>query len=249
MIPINVTVDNKAVLDSLRELGRQGPFALAAGITMTVKQAQTSMQNRMPQAFHLRRTEQLFRQAVKATFATKAKPEGNVRIEGPQSGAISTAARVAGMILRHEEGGTKTSSAFFRAGNKLLPMGFYLPTKGLRTANQNPPRAIYPANIGATLRVDPSGKAYYAASQKGRKRQRGAAGREKSYFVTEKGIFERRHLGSFSAVRLLWAFERSITLPPRLKFYETVGGTINAHLTRNLETSIAEAIRTAFPPR
>jgi hypothetical protein len=240
MTDIRILLDDKVVRAALKEIGRQAPFALATGITKTIQEAQRAMKVQVKNTFTLRGTESLFTNTVKAKFATKTKPEGNIRIEGPET-ITGPSGRISNIVLRHEDGGSKTSSATYASGRKVFVGGFYLPAKGAR-----PPRSLYPSNIGAQLRRDASGKSYLASSQKGRKRVRGQEGREKSYFATAKGIYERRHFGSTSAVRLLWAFERKITLKPRLKFFATIDRVINERLNTNILHGIDEAIRTAF---
>ncbi len=234
-----------ATLDDLTR--RQLPFATALALTKTARAAQRRMQNRMPQVFNLRRTEALFRNAVKSKPATKRDLVADVRIEGPQSGAISADARVRRMILRHEEGGVHISAARYRTVRlENAALGFYLPARGLRTGNGGIPARLYPANIGAALRRDAdASKLYYASNQKGRKVKRGGAQREFSYFATQLGIFERRVFGSGTAVRLLWAFEKQIRLRPRLGFYQTVDDTMREVGAANMEAALAYAIRTA----
>lgn len=248
----SIHIQVKGLKEVERALGdvhkKQLPFAISKGVNDTVRAAQRAMQVQMGRSFTLRGTEPMFQRAVRATFSDYRKKGsvGSVFIEGPASGAISTAARVARMILRHETGGSHTSSATYRTvRTDGRALGFFLPAKGLRTPSHNAPRRLYPANIGVQKRRDADGSTFYATNQKGRKLKRGAPARELSYFATVKGIFERRHFGSGSAVRLLWWFKRSITLKPRLRFYETVQGKIDATLSDNVSAAIAHAIKTA----
>ncbi|HEX6925654.1 MAG TPA: hypothetical protein VF167_09490 [Longimicrobiaceae bacterium] len=242
----SITVDKDAVERALKDFPRQTPFALALGITNTLKDAQRAVQKQLDDVFTLRGTQRFFYRAVKLTLATKSNPNGNIRIEGPET-ITGPDARIAAAILRHEEGGAKTSRAVYRGSTRNIVGGFFLPAKGLRTSSAGVPRALYPKNIGAQLRRDATGKKFLASNQKGRKRRRGQAGRERSYFVTARGIYERRHFGATSAIRLIWAFEPRIRLRPRLGFYRTVQRVIDVHLQPNMTRAIDHAIKTAFP--
>lgn len=245
---LDIRADTTAVKQLLKDLGKQGPFAAALGTTRTVQDAQRAVQARMPRAFTLRGTEALFRKAVKITTATKSRPEGNVRIEGPET-PKGPDARVSRIILRHEEGGVKDSAAMYRvsATGQMRPLGFFLPASGLRTANASVPKKYYPRNIGAATRKNVEGTSFFADSRKGKKVQRGQAQREFSYFVTPKGIYERRVFGSGSAVRPLWFFNTQIRLTPRLQFFETVERVSDERFVPNIRAAIDEAIRTARP--
>ncbi len=245
---IDIRADVKQVQEELKAIGRQAPFALALGITKTTKEAQLAMQNRMPKVFTLRGTERFFRQAVKATIATKARPEGNVRIEGPET-VRGPDARVSRIILRHERGGTQISAATYRTvRTEGRALGFFLPAQGLRSASANTPRKLYPRNIGVAKRRDVDGSDFYAKNKRGRKLVRGQEAREISYFATLEGVYERRVLGGMgTAVRLLWWFKKSIALKPRLGFFDTVERVMDERYRPNLLAAIDEALRTARP--
>lgn len=245
---LDIRADITEVKQLLKDLGQQGPFAAALGITRTVQDAQKAVQARMSRVFNLRGTEQLFRSAVKIRTASKASLEGNVRIEGPET-PKGPDARVSRIILRHEAGGTQASAAMYRvsASGQMRPLGFFLPAGGLRSANAGVPRKYYPRNIGAATRKNVEGESFFANSRKGRKVKRGQAQREFSYFVTPKGIYERRVFGSSSAVRPLWFFRAQIRLAPRLQFFETVERVSDERFVPNVLRAIDEAIKTARP--
>lgn len=246
---IDIRADVKQVQAELRAIGRQAPFAVALGVTRTTQDAQRAMQARMPQVFQLRGTERLFRSAVKMTSATKSKPEGAVRIQGPET-PKGPDARVSRIILRHEDGGQQRSDAMYRLETGTLKsLGFFLPAKGLRSANAQVPRKLYPRNIGVSSRRDASGESAFATSRKGRKVTRGGTQRELSYFVSSRGgVYERRVFGTRSAVRLLWWLRPQISLRPRLGFFDTVERVMDERYRPNLLAAIDEALRTARAP-
>lgn len=245
---IDIRADVKQVQEELKAIGRQAPFALALGITRTTQDAQRAMQARMPQVFQLRGTERLFRNAVKMTSATKTKPEGAVRIQGPET-PKGPDARVARIILRHEDGGQKSSDAMYRLETgRMKALGFFLPAKGLRSPAGRVPQKLYPRAIGVASRMDASGASFFAKTQKGRKVKKGEAQRELSYFVSARGgVYERRVFGSGSAIRLLWWLRPQISLRPRLGFFDTVERVMDERYRPNLLRAIDEALRTARP--
>lgn len=243
-----ITADTKSVQAELAAIGRQAPFAIALGITTTVKEAQLAMQAQMPRAFKLRGTEALFRKAVKVKTASKSRPEGDVRIEGPET-VKGPDARISRMILRHEDGGSSQSDAMYRlTDGRMKAMGFFLPAKGLRSSASNPPRKLYPRNIGIASRATADGSRIFASSRKGRKVVRGQEQREFSYFVSSRGgVYERRVFGSGSAIRLLWWLRREVSHQPRLRFYEVVSEKIDERYRINLLNAIDQAMKSATP--
>ena len=247
-VSIDIRTNAVTVARNLGERARkQIPFALALANTKTARAGQRAMQARMPRVFNLRGSETLFRNAVKAKAATKRDLVANVRIEGPET-AKGPNARISRMIMRHEKGGPRFSDAVYRVNGTMRALGFYLPAKGLRTPATNVPRKLYPVNIGALLRRDVDGSSYFANSQKGRKRQRGKefTGRERSYFATVTGIYERRHFGpNRSALRRIWAFEPRIVLKPRLGFFSTLEDVVRREHAGNLQDALRFALKTA----
>lgn len=241
-----ITADTRSVTQELAAIGRQAPFAVALAITRTVKEAQVAMQAQMPRAFHLRGTEALFRKAVKVQTASKSRLEGNVRIDGPET-VKGQDARISRMILRHEEAGAAHSDAMYRlTDGRMKALGFHLPAKGLRSSAANPPRKLYPRNIGIASRATADGSRIFASSRKGRKVVRGQDQREFSYFVTSRGgVYERRVFGSGSAVRLIWWLRRDVAHQPRLRFFETVELKVDERYRPNLLDAIDEAMQTA----
>ncbi|MBK6455364.1 MAG: hypothetical protein IPF87_04715 [Gemmatimonadetes bacterium] len=244
-VEIHIRTNAETVARHLSERAqRQIPFALALANTKTARAGQSAMQERMPRIFQLRGSERLFRQAVKSKPATKRDLIANVRIEGPET-AKGYDARVSRLILRHEKGGARTSDAVYRVHGQLQALGFFLPAKGLRTPAVNVPRRLYPSNIGAALRRNVDGSSYFANSRKGRKVKRGNAQREFSYVALPSGIYERRRFGSFSALRPLWHFERTIQLRPRLGFFTTLEAVVRTQHAANVQEALTFAFRTA----
>lgn len=248
-VTIDIQTNAATVARNLGEAARkQVPFALALANTQTARAGQRAVQARMPRVFNLRGSEKLFRNAVKSKAATKKDLIANVRIEGPETVIGGPDARVSRMILRHEFGGKHTSQSVYRVHGELRPLGFFLPTRGQRSTAVNPARKYWPANLGLVLRRDVEGNEFFASSQKGRKRQRGEefVGRERSYFATPTGIYERRHFGpKRSAIRLLWFFSRSVTIKPRLGFFTTLEDVVRRDHATNLSNALIFALKTA----
>lgn len=251
-----ITTNAAELTSSLRAVHRQLPFATALALTAIARSAQKAMQDRMPVVFKLRGTEALFRRAVKMKAATKRDLVANVRIEGPET-AKGYDGRISRMILRHETGGRRTAQTLYRVHGAMQALGFYLPTGDLQSDSRHRPKALYPVNLGITVRREASGREYFASSRKGKKLKRGRANlqRERSYFATPTGIYERVNTvagltrssgrGGMRRLRLLWFFSRSIRLRPRLGFHTTMQRVWDREAGRHLSEGWARALATA----
>ncbi len=223
--------DTKTVVWRLQEIGKNAKEARRLWINWLGLEMQGGMRNALPARFHLRGTADGFRKAVVFRQAKKDKDDvrglrqtaelviGNNAVGGTKASATKN---LGDILARHEDEETRTAAPqpFFNGRKKtFMADGFFIPTKGQRTSTTNPPRAQYPANVGAALRLTPDSKLILAkGTKKGSKR----TGTGVSYFANEKGIFRRKHSGFGRAnVEQLWFFQRRIHSPARLGLWVT----------------------------
>lgn len=187
---------------------------------------QGEMRRQIPQRFNFRGTAEGFKQAIVFSRAqTKGDRElsAHLTVGGPGTFSKSRTQKLGMILARHESGETRveTNQTFYNGrGQAMTGLGFFLPAKGLRTATQNPPRQMYPVNIGAALRLTPESTPILA---KGTKKGSKAKGTGVSFFATRQGIFRRKHtrFGGRVEVEAIWWFRRTIRTPARLKLWET----------------------------
>lgn len=237
--------DSTALKAELAAIGRQAPFAVSLGVNNLGLAAQRAAQAEVKRAFSLRGTASFFEKGVVFKRGTKSSPTAtlSIGVEGAWPGTATK--RASAILARHEEGGRRESTERVKAGGQLVEAGFFLPGPGLRTPSTNVPRRLYPANLGATLRRNPSGEQYYAASTK--QRGRGRMQARASYFVIPRvGIFERQRIGGFgSGLRPIWFFSRSVRTAPRTGFREAADDVIVTRFDDYLREAIGIALATA----
>ena len=221
----SITIANAdGVRDALRQLGDDAPHALRIATTQIGEHAQRTMRSRLSERFTFRGTAAGFQKAVvfqSPREAARRKIAATLKVGSAQGGTKATATRNLGVILaRHEDGGERTARQLYRMGNgKVITAGFFLPASGLRTSSANPPRAMYPTSIGAQIRSDPAGNAYFASGTKKGSKRRGTGA---SYFATEQGIFRRKHTQFGRAeVDAIWWFRKRVRTAPRLGLWTT----------------------------
>lgn len=187
-------------------------------------EAQGEMRQKIPARFSFRGTAEGFRKAIvfqQATASGERKRQAVLRVGGPGFGQSRT--QNLGLILaRHEEASTRTNAAqtfFDGRGRAMTGLGFFIPAAGLRTANTNPPRQMYPSAIGAALRSTPDQRVILAkGTKKGTKRK----GSGVSFFATRKGIFRRKHsLFGQADIEPIWFFSSKVRTPARLGLWDT----------------------------
>ena len=220
-------VGSDEVRASLAALGKDAPHAIRIATTNIGEHAQRVMRAQIGQRFTFRGTASGFQRAIvfqKPRDTATRNIQGVLKVGSDQGGTKATATRNLGVILaRHEEADTRTESGqvFFNGqGKAMTGLGFFLPANGLRTNSANPPRRMYPAAIGATMRLDAGGKLTLASgTRKGSKRR----GTGESFFATRNGIFRRRHTGFGGRVdvQAVWWFRSRIRTPARLRLWDT----------------------------
>jgi hypothetical protein len=238
---MNITLPKDDTIKAdLAAIGRQAPFALSLGINNTGLAAQTAVRQAIRTNFAIRGTGAFFDRGVVFQRGTKAKPEAALFI-GVEGGWPRMATKRASAILaRHEQGGQRESTAVVKAGNQLVPGGFFLPGPGLRSRGANPPRSIYPSAIGATLRRQVSGEQRYAKDVKGRGAKRAAY-----YVIPRVGIFERKSGGLGTRSRPIWFLSRTVRTAPRTDFESTAQRTVDDVWSLKVSAAIGQAMETA----
>ena len=218
----------------LEQLGKDAPHAVRIAVTDIGEQAQASIQAGMGKRFTFRGTAAAFKQAViwqRPKETAKRTIQGTLRVGSGTGGTKATATANLGRILaRFENDGTRHATAttmaqlFRTSGNNLIEGGFFLPANGLRTNTANPPKALYPRNVGVAMRRGVDGRMFYAkGTKKGSKR----TGNGVSYFATGKGIFRRKHTGfGRASVEAIWWFRKTVRTPARLGMWEQAEETV-----------------------
>jgi hypothetical protein len=218
-------VGAEEVKAALKQLGADAPHAIRIATTELGEHAQRTMRAQIGNRFQFRGTSAGFQRAIvfQKPRTSGKKVQAVLKVGSDQGGTKATATRNLGVILaRHEEAESRTESGqvFFDArGKAMTGLGFFLPAKGLRTSSANPPRKMYPANIGAAMRLDAGGKLTLAGGTKKGSKKRGTG---ESYFATRDGIFRRKHTRFGRAdAEAIWWFRRSIRTPARLRLWDT----------------------------
>lgn len=191
-------------------------------------EAQGEMRKTIAQRFHLRGTEDGFKQAVvfKAAQVSRidsgtAQVSADLHVGGPGFGQSRTQ-KLGRILARHEDAQTRTenSQVYYNGkGQAMTGLGFFLPAKGMRTNSTNPARKLYPSAIGSAMRRTPSGVTLAKGTKKGSKK----TGSGVSYFATRKGIFMRKHtlFGGRVQVEALWWFNSKVRTSARLELWDT----------------------------
>lgn len=219
----------------LRELGPDAGAALRLMSNAIGEHAQRAMRGRLPQVFTFRGTQATAEKAIVFQAAKHENPtrtQAILKVGSDVGGTKATGTRRFGQILaRHEEAGVRSSGEVFRMSNgQTFVGGFFIPDRSIRSASANPPKALYPVNIGAKLRRDPAGAEYYAKSKRKTRTVKGEVKRGESFYVIPNvGIFRRRQ-SQFGSLRgssvmsegePLWWFHRQVRTPARLGLWET----------------------------
>ncbi len=201
----------------LKALGENAVHAQRIWVNSLGEHMQTAMQTQIGKNFTFRGTRDRFEKAVVWRGVTN-RVSGRNRVSGELTvgttqNSKSATSKLGQLLARHENAEARTSNNVFKTSSGMIPGGFYLPAKGMRTSTSNPARALYPTSIGALIRFDGkmNGEAYYANNMKSK-----GKGKNKvttSYFATKLGIFERVLKGK---ERALWWFSKGVRTPARL---------------------------------
>jgi len=188
-------------------------------------EAQGEMRRQIGTRFSFRGTKDGFEKAIvfqQATEGGRKAQKALLKVGGPGGFSGSRTQKLGVILARHEEAETRTESGqtfYDGRGRAMTGLGYFVPANGLRTSSTNPPRSLYPRNIGAAMRRDVDGNYFLA---KGTKKGSKAKGSGVSFFATRNGIFKRRHTGFGRAdVQAIWWFARRVRTPARLRLWET----------------------------
>lgn len=235
----------------LKAIGKQASYALMLGVNNTGLAAQHETLKHANRALNMRGTQRFFEKGVVFRKGTKAKPEAtlSIGVDGAWPGTATL--RATAILRRHEDPQTRTSNQVFKAGNTQVESGFFLPARGMRTNSTNPPRSVYPRNIGALTRRDVDGSRIYASSKKSKGSVKKGTKETRSYYVIPRvGIFERQsssamQLSGKSRGRPIWFFSRTVRTPARTGFEATATATIEREFLTHLSKGIDKALATA----
>jgi hypothetical protein len=248
------------------QLGQNAAEAARISMNLIGEHMQRSMRGELPKRFTFRGTGDAFARAVVLQKASKGRMStvaglGNIisfqrrtgvretavlKVGSDQGGTKATATRNLGVILaRHEEAGSRTSNEAYRAGNQTFIGGFFIPSKTLRTNTTNPPRALYPRNIGIKMRREADGSSYYSKSKRkttfSRKSGQLKLG-ESFYAIPEVGIFRRQDsIGpkvKGQRGEPLWWFNKRVRTPARLRLWETAEEVFNRFAVAYAEDAV-----------
>jgi hypothetical protein len=254
---VNITTEVRgipAVKAMLAQLGEDAPHAVRIGVTDIGEQAQATIQAGIGKRFTFRGTATAFKRAVvwqRPKETARRTIQGTLRVGSDSGGTKATATTNLGRILaRHERTETRqaqstTLSQLFKMGGQLIEGGFFLPAKGLRTATSNPPRALYPRNVGVAMRRDVDGRMMFASgTKKGSKRK----GNGVSYFATPRGIFRRRHSGfGRGSAEAIWWFRKFVRTPARLGFWDDAQETVARVAVPAMKRAVDTVLRRTSP--
>lgn len=256
MITIQFNTDQ--VISTLTDVQKKHvPFAVQLTLNRTAEDRQRRMQDRISTQLTIRSgsTKEQFRRVVRFARQDRAdrkagQTAATLRILGSDTAATAPLfQRLGALVLRHEEGGSRTSSALYRTpANTFTPGGFIIPAPGLRSANKAMPRKLYPSAIGLSTRQAIAGGTAFASTYKGGKKKRGKGFKKgtKFYFVKPGvGIFVREQVGARSEYDAVWFFTPRITLPKRLRLEETFVDGLAEQLHTNFNGLLLYALRTA----
>ncbi|GAB1344784.1 hypothetical protein [Gemmatimonas sp.] len=276
MLPITSVFDTARFQRDLAAYGRQAVFASAVAINRTLEQKQAQLRAHVTSRLTIRngKARQLFADVIRFGASDRADVKrqqlsGRIVVLGGQTEARTNLFRRFGqMVIRHEQGGTVSSNALYRAQNNQLTVGgFAIPAPGLRSATKAMPRALYPKNVGLSTRQAISGGTEFARQYKGGKKKRGGFKKDTRYYFVKEGVGifvreqrrvakgPRKGISMASASRgfmdksseydAVWFFRPRIRLPRTLKIEETYIGGLEERFRVNYETALADALRSA----
>lgn len=249
MSAIRLTVNTSAVAAKLKDVEqRQIPFATVVALNELANRVQAAERAGLRKNFTIAPDRQtFFDRMIKIAPADRAsKKDGRfhvtIQVQGPE--ATSRRGDRTALLTRHEDGGVHRALDFSHP--------FFVPTRALRPgAYDVAPRQYYPASLRLVERRGVTG---ILPALKGRvlKGKRATRGSGNSYFIlgtpTDSkiawGIYER--FGSDRGdIRLLWAFDKTIRLKPRLHFEEIAQATVVKEWPAAFAVGLVRALSTA----
>jgi hypothetical protein len=242
-------------LQGLKRLGKQANYALALTINRTLDEAQVAVRTGIRSRFTIRgRAAGFVDRLVKRRredFANKRNLLGRLRIEGPE-GDLARAK----ILTRHQEGGERTTNGIGGTIDPVARIGnfFFIPTDHIRFPfSATVPRKFFPAYLGLQpMRSIAGGSTIKSHTTRSGKVQ--LKGKQRTFVLFSPngrpwGIYQRGEGTKGKTrgydIRLIWRFDKRITLKPRLQFYETARSVFQDRAAANFSTQFAMALRTA----
>lgn len=197
-------------------------FAIARSLTNTARFASQKMRQQLPQIFD--RPTPFTQQAIGFSPATKAKPEARVFVRGVQ----------AQYLMRQEQGGLRRpvpgSPINLAVGQRLNQYGNI--SRGAIAKLRAKPNVFVSKETGKTGHLPPG-----VYERVGVKSKKGLGSKRGRTVTTGRGKQKTR-------LNLLVAFERQARYEPRFRFSERVMKIARDTIQRELQVSIADAMRT-----
>lgn len=251
-----VRFDDRPVLKAIDNERKQMPFAWALALNRTQEERQRAMRDHVDSTLTIRnaRARAFFAQAIRFAREDRADVRQNrlsatIRILGRDTAAQTDVfRRFGGMLLRHDDGGSASSSALYRSQrNEFVVGGFAIPAPGLRGPNKQVPQRLYPKALGLSTRSAISGGDEFALQYKGGKKKRGGFRKGTRYYFVKEGvgIFVRQQIGVESEYDAVWFFRTKITIPKRLDFDGVHQAGLAEQLRANYVGFYNFALRTA----
>jgi hypothetical protein len=257
---ITIEVRTSKLFSSLNTIGRQQlPFGVALGLNQTGKDIQATQRRGISQRFTLRRAAWVLGlvNIRQDDWATKQSLVQRVRVGADEPQAKR---RFSPLFARHETGGVDVRDQ-------------WIPTAALRPSfSQVVAQRMRPWALGL-WRTDAQQAS--AATVRGGVRSSEASrkGKQRTFSIINRGgqlvgIFQRfgpkmsrkkrRALAGLEArgvriaradegIRLIWRYQRTIRLNPRLGFSDTARLVARSRLGPNIEAGLLRALRTAKP--
>ena len=249
MIPqITFTLNTRELERSLTDFERnQLPFATSLALNRIASAVQLGVQDSIdrrltPAPSKLPFLKRLVR-IDRADRSTKAKLETAVRI-GNFQGMGGKSGDRSFLLTSHEQGEARRWKG---ARPKAIP------TDEIRGGDRAlAPTWAYPKNLRLEPRRHAGGESLGATGRVTRRGVLQLQGKRRTFVLDPStmrgvktwGVYQRTGPGPRD-IRLLWAYRTEVTVPPRLRFYETALGVAESKGPALLEEALAHAIATA----
>jgi hypothetical protein len=223
----------------------QLPFATSLAMNRLVEKMQAGVRDSLSRDFTIAPKVLPFMKLLvrfdRANHATKTKLEARFGVNDTEG--LSTQKDRSFILGRHEIGGVRTASP---------DRPFAIPTGAIRGGDYDvAPRSMYPSSLGFVERRTASG----VQPIRGRVTRKGTIqiqGKHRTFIIDARetsdprawGIYQRTGPGKRD-IEMIWAFRTTITLPPRLHFYEVASAIQVKEWPGTFEEAMDYAVRTA----
>lgn len=221
MIQVNLKVDTSNLVLRLEKGQRRLAYVVANALNRTAKDIQTEERARVAGEFTIRKPEFILRQAaIIKPFASATQGRAFVDISVGQKSRL--------LLSTFEEGGARPP---FKGKSVAVP----ITGEEARPSFEQP----VPQNLRFTgLRFKLSKGDRRLRRKGGRSRHEIRRGEHGTYLIPGVGVFQR----SGGESHLIYSFESSIALKPRLRFLDTARRVTSARFNENLQRETISAI-------